>query len=173
MEKDFARGLEGVIAAESGICSIDGEAGKLYYRGYSIEDIVGSCTFEEVVYLLLYEALPKKSELEEFSTRMRTFRGLKDPIRKMIHEFPSGAHPMELLQSVMSYLSGYVQHKIEHSMYCNCRDTLHQVSQMATSFIPTMSVAPCAKLWPRPTPMTPTRIVFLRAGFLAISRFSC
>jgi citrate synthase len=133
MEKQsYAKGLEGVIAAESSICSIDGQKGKLYYMGYSIEDLVARCSFEEIVYLLLYRNLPTSIELESFSRRMRSFRQVSDPIKQMIHNFPTGAHPMELLQSVMAYLSSYVKHKIQHSAYCNCRDTLHQVSQIAT-----------------------------------------
>lgn len=133
MEKpDYAKGLEGVIAAESRICYIDGQQGKLYYMGYSIEDLVEQCSFEEIVYLLLYRNLPTGSELDGFSKRMRSFRALPEQVKQMIHAFPTGAHPMELLQSVMAYLSSYVQHKIQHSATCNCRDTLHQVAQMAT-----------------------------------------
>jgi citrate synthase len=48
----------------------------------------------------------------------------------MIRSFPAAAHPMELLQSAISYLSGYVKHRIEHSATCNCRDALYQVSQL-------------------------------------------
>jgi citrate synthase len=129
---EYAKGLEGVIAAESQICYIDGQQGKLYYMGYSIEDLVEHCSFEEIVYLLLYRNLPTASELEGFTKRMRSCRTLPEPVKQMIHAFPTGAHPMELLQSVMAYLSSYVQHKIHHSATCNCRDTLHQVAQMAT-----------------------------------------
>ncbi len=50
----------------------------------------------------------------------------------MIHAFPAGAHPMQLLQSVIAYLSSYVEHTIQHSPTCNCRETLHQVVQMAS-----------------------------------------
>ncbi len=131
-EISYAKGLEGVIAAESRICYIDGQKGKLYYWGYSIEDLVQHCSFEEITYLLLYNKLPTVAELDEFSDRMRSFRELSEPVKSMIHNFPSGAHPMELLQSVMAYLSSYVEHRIQHSPTCNCRDTLHQVAQMAT-----------------------------------------
>jgi citrate synthase len=128
----YAKGLEGVIAAESRICKIDGAEGKLYYRGYSINDLAENCTFEEVTYLLLYETLPTPAQLSDFSKRMRESRALADPILDMIRVFPKTAHPMELLQSVISYLSGYVQHRIEHSATCNCRNTLHQVVQLAS-----------------------------------------
>jgi len=133
MEKPtFAKGLEGVVAAESSICKIDGINGKLYYRGYSVEDLAERCTFEEVTYLLLYDKLPSATELSEFSEQMRRSRALAPPILDMIKAFPPHAHPMELLQSVISYLSGHVPHRIQHSATCNCRTTLHQVAQLAT-----------------------------------------
>jgi citrate synthase len=131
-ETSYAKGLEGVIAAESSICKIDGEKGKLYYCGYSIDDIVRNCDYEEVTYLLLYGKLPTKDQYRAISARMRNARDLKKPILEMVRTFPPKAHPMELLQSVISYISGYVDHKIEHDAYCNCRDTLHQVVQLAS-----------------------------------------
>jgi citrate synthase len=128
----FAKGLEGVIAAESKICRVDGENGKLYYLGYSIEDLARNVDFEETTYLLLYGELPNRQQMGAFSRRMRASRDLAPEILNMIRTFPEDAHPMELLQSVISYLSGYVQHKIHHSPTCNCRDTLHQVAQLAS-----------------------------------------
>jgi citrate synthase len=131
-EVEYAKGLEGVVAAESEICQIDGAKGKLYYRGYSIEDLAQYSSFEETAYLLLYEKLPSEQELEDFTLSMRQCRALQPPIRDMIGHFPEAGSPMELLQSVISYLSGCVEHQIQHSATCNCRRTLHQVSQMAT-----------------------------------------
>ena len=129
---DYQKGLDGVIAAESKICKIDGDKGKLYYLGYPIESLVENADFEEVTYLLLNGELPNESELADFRHRMREGRYLRQPILDMIKDFPRDSHPMELLQSVVSYLSGYVEHKISHSPHCNCRETLHQVSQITS-----------------------------------------
>ena len=131
-EATYSKGLEGVIAGKSAICQIDGQNGKLYYRGYGIDDLVKNSTYEETVYLLLYEHLPTAIELREFIKNFRSGRHIVAPIQEMISNFPPAGDPMELLQSVMSYLSGYVAHKIKHSASCNCRQTLHQVAQMAT-----------------------------------------
>jgi citrate synthase len=128
----YSKGLEGVVAGESSICNIDGEQGRLFYRGYPIEELALRSNFEEVVYLLLYGRLPTKHVFDEFSQRMRSARPLHPKIIRMIRDFPETGKPMELLQSVMAYLSGYVEHKIDHSPTCNCRSTLHQVSQLAT-----------------------------------------
>ncbi len=129
---EYAKGLEGVIAAESEICQIDGEAGKLYYRGYSIEDLAQHSSFEETTYLLINEKLPSDQELADFSSRMRACRDLAPVIQNMIRDFPPAGSLMELLQSVISYLSSSVEHQIQHSATCNCRRTLHQIAQMTT-----------------------------------------
>ncbi len=128
----YAKGLEGVIAAESEICLINGAEGKLYYRGYSIEDLAKSSTFEEITYLLLYEKLPTESELSSFQNKMRKSRPIDTVVQNMITQFPEKGSPMELLQSVITYLSSTVSHTIHHSDKCNCRDTLHQIAQLAT-----------------------------------------
>jgi citrate synthase len=129
-EATYSKGLEGVIAGESTICQIDGQQGKLFYRGYSIDDLVRHASYEEIVYLLLYEQLPTDAEFAEFKRNFRSGRHIVEPIQEMIRNFPRAGDPMELLQSVMSYLSGYVAHKIKHSATCNCRQTLHQVAQL-------------------------------------------
>ncbi len=131
-EATYSKGLEGVVVAESNICRIDGQKGRLYYRGYPIEELARYSSYEEVVYLLLFEKLPNANELTAFTENLRGSRHLVMPIREMIRTFPADAHPMELLQSVIAYLSGYVQHKIRHSATCNCRRTLHQVAQLAS-----------------------------------------
>ncbi len=129
----YAKGLEGVIAGESKICKIDGVKGKLNYMGYSIEDLVQHCNYEEVCYLLLYGKLPTLAQFESFQESMRTARSLKPEIIEMIRFFPKGNHPMELLQSVIAYLSGYIEHEIEHCVAtCDCLQTLHQVAQFPT-----------------------------------------
>ncbi len=106
----YAKGLEGVIAGESEICRIDGQNGRLYYRGYSIEELARESDFEETTYLLLHGKLPNRQELAEFAGKMRASRSLSEPVLAMVRAFPRGAHPMELLQSVIAYLSGYVEH---------------------------------------------------------------
>ena len=76
VSETYAKGLEGVIAAESVICRIDGAKGNLYYRGYSIEDLAKHCSYEEVTYLLLYGDLPTPNQLKEFTHKMRSSRAL-------------------------------------------------------------------------------------------------
>lgn len=131
-EQQYPKGLDGVIAAESRICKIDGDRGALYYLGYPIDQLVEQSDFEEVTYLLLNGDLPTEDQLADFRRRMREGRHLRPEVLDMIRNFPADSHAMELLQSVISYLSGYVTHKIHHGPHCNCRDTLHQVAQISS-----------------------------------------
>ncbi len=131
-DQDFAKGLEGVIATDSKICQVDGINGKLYYCGYSIQELAAHSSFEETTFLLLYGRFPSKSELAEFAEGMRDSRELNNTVLNMIRDFPPQGSPMELLQSVISYLSSTFVHKIECSATCDCRNTLHQIAQITT-----------------------------------------
>ena len=71
-----AAGLEGVVAAPSEICFIDGSAGRLVYRGYDIGDLVENATFEETAYLLWESKLPNRSELSRLKSEFSTNAGL-------------------------------------------------------------------------------------------------
>ena len=129
---EYSKGLEGVVVAESSICKIDGQAGELYYRGYSISELSKKVDFEEVIYLLIHGDLPTKSEYEAFHLKVRSQRDIQPQLLDMIRQFPTDSHPMELLQSSIAYLSAYVKHRIQHSALCHCTSTLHQVIQLAT-----------------------------------------
>ena len=76
-ETQYSAGLEDVVAATSEICFIDGEEGRLVYRGYDIHDLVkGGCTFEEVIFLLWNGELPTQAQLNEFNSTLRAERAL-------------------------------------------------------------------------------------------------
>src|SRR5881227_3756702 len=70
------KGLEGVVAANSSICYIDGDAGVLAYRGIDIHELADNSTFEETCYLLWFGRLPSRNELKELRQRMAEERKL-------------------------------------------------------------------------------------------------
>jgi citrate synthase len=102
-----AKGLEGIVAANSGICWIDGDAGVLAYRGIDIHDLAEHSTFEETTYLLWHGTLPKKAELEAFSRQLAAARQLPPQILDLLRSFPKTATPMEVLRTAVSALSFY------------------------------------------------------------------
>ncbi|GGH16448.1 citrate synthase [Silvibacterium dinghuense] len=102
-----AKGLEGIVAANSGICWIDGDAGVLAYRGIDIHELAEKSTFEETTYLLWNGKLPTKSELADFSKKLAEARELPPAILDLIKAFPKTATPMEVLRTAVSALSMY------------------------------------------------------------------
>ena len=98
------KGLDNVYVKESRICFIDGEASRLFYRGYSIEDLAAHSTFEETVYLLIFGRLPTKTELQEFVRKIETYRALDPRILQLITSFPVSCDPMDALRTAVSSL---------------------------------------------------------------------
>lgn len=101
------KGLEGVVAAASSICFIDGDRGVLAYRGYDIHDLADNSTFEETCYLLWNGHLPKRDELQQFRAQLVKERHLDDGIIRLMKEAPKSALPMEVLRTAVSALSFY------------------------------------------------------------------
>jgi citrate synthase len=94
-------------ACESAITFIDGEVGILRYRGYPIEEIAGKAQFTEICYLLIYGDLPSQAELKEFEDRLTYHTLLHEDMKKFFEGFPSSAHPMAMLSSMVASLSAY------------------------------------------------------------------
>ena len=98
------RGLKGVYFERSGVSDIDGAAGELSYRGYSIHDLAAHPTFEEVCYLLIYGDLPTEIQLQEFDARLKSARTLPPAIHDIIAACKDG-HPMDVLRTAVSALA--------------------------------------------------------------------
>lgn len=100
-------GLRNIEVADTKICSIDGENGKLIYRGYDILDLVKHSTYEETAYLLLFGDLPTADQLADFKRRLVEARGVPEPLIKSLKNRPKRAQPMDVLQSCISELADY------------------------------------------------------------------
>ena len=108
MSDDVHRGLEGVLVAESELSYIDGDAGKLGYLGYSIEDLAREASYEEVVYLLWHGRLPDAEELESFCTWTAGTRALDERLLAEIENLAAAdEEPMAALRTIVSSLSAY------------------------------------------------------------------
>jgi len=100
------RGLQGVPIGESSVSSIDGKKGVLRYRGYDIKDLAIHVTYEEALYLLWNGALPNKKKLAVFKKLLKKERTLPKQVLSLIKSFPKSAHPMAVLRSACSTMSG-------------------------------------------------------------------
>jgi citrate synthase len=126
-----AKGLEGVVAANSGICWIDGEAGILSYRGIDIHELAVHSTFEETTFLLWNGRLPTRAELQKFTARLSESRVLDENIVKLLKSFPAGATPMEVLRTAVSALSMYDPDEADNLHDANVRKSFRLTSQVA------------------------------------------
>ena len=126
-----ARGLEGIVAAHSGICWIDGDAGVLAYRGIDIHELADKSTFAETAYLLWFGALPTAGELAEFRRHLLEGRVLPPEILRLMESFPRHSTPMEVLRTAVSALSMYDADETDNLHDANVRKSFRLTSQIA------------------------------------------
>ena len=108
MSEEVKKGLEGVVVAESELSFIDGDEGRLIYRGYAIEDLAQRASYEEVLYLLWHGELPTQDELDEFSAAMAAERELDEDVLDTVRKLAEADdEPMAALRTAVSMLSAY------------------------------------------------------------------
>ncbi len=118
-EKEIYRpGLEGVIAGETSVSSLEGG---LRYRGYGVEELCEKSTYEEVAYLVLYGDLPSQSQLNEFKSRLAKEAVLPDLVLEALRKVPKNADGMEVLRSACSLLSHFDPDNGDESHDANMR----------------------------------------------------
>ncbi|MDW8056748.1 MAG: citrate synthase [Bacteroidia bacterium] len=106
-------GYKNTGSTVSRITFIDGEQGILRYRGYPIEQLAEFSTYLEVAYLLIYGELPTRSQLENFEGRIKERTLIHEDIKKFFDGFPSSAHPMGILASVLCSLSSFYPESLD------------------------------------------------------------
>ncbi len=102
-------GFVNTASCTSGVAYIDGDAGILRYRGYSIEQLAEQSNFLEVSWLLIYGELPTPAELAGFTDQVRRHTLLHEDLKRFFDGFPRDAHPMPVLSSAVSALSTFYQ----------------------------------------------------------------
>ena len=100
-------GFKNTGSTKSAITFLDGEKGILRYRGYSIEELAERSTFLEVAYLLIYGELPSEKQFEDWSSAITLHTLVHEEIKNILDGFPSNAHPMGVLSSLVSALTAF------------------------------------------------------------------
>ncbi len=126
---DIHRGLKGVYFDRSRVCFIDGRAGELLYRGYSIHDLAERSTFEETCYLLLHGELPTRDALARFDVELRASRQLPPAIYDIIRAVRD-AHPMDVLRTAVSALAAFDDDVADNSSEATLRKGIRLTSQV-------------------------------------------
>jgi 2-methylcitrate synthase len=98
------KGLAGVPVDYTAISKVNPETNSLLYRGYPVQELAASVTFEEVAYLLWNGELPDDTQLAEFEERERSHRGLDHDVKRIIDELPLSAHPMDVVRTAVSVI---------------------------------------------------------------------
>ena len=125
------RGLREVYIDRTNSSFIDGKAGKLYYRGYNIDDLAGNCSFEEVIYLIMKGELPTSQELSEFCSELSSNMSIPDPIIDIIKTIKN-AHPMDVLRTAISALSAFDEDVNDNSVEATIRKGTRLTAQAPT-----------------------------------------
>jgi citrate synthase len=126
---DIHRGLKGVYFDRSQVCFIDGRAGELLYRGYSIHDLAERSTFEETCYLLLHGELPTRDALARFDAELKAARELPSAIYEIVRAV-KGSHPMDVLRTAASALAAFDPETADNSREATLRKGVRLTSQV-------------------------------------------
>jgi citrate synthase len=153
------RGLKGIHFERSRTTFIDGKAGELRYRGYSIHDLAENSTFEETAYLLLHGELPRQAELESFTVELAEARSLPPTVVDLIDELRH-AHPMEVLRTAVSALASFDPETRDNSIAATRRKGVRLTAQIP------MIVAAHEALRRGRRPAAPDRALGHAANFL-------
>ena len=125
------KGLEGIVATNSGVCYIDGERGVLAYRGIDIHELADHSNFEETCYLLWFGRLPKRAELKDLQHQLAEERRLDPAILQLLREAPKSALPMDVLRTAVSALAFYDADNRKNDHEANVRKAIRLTAQIA------------------------------------------
>ena len=120
MPPEIMKGLRDVYLDTTESSFIDGQEGKLLYRGYNIHDLAERSTFEEVIYLLLYSKLPNQQELADFDAHLRANRRIPDEVIQVL-DLVKNSHPMDALRTGISALSAFDEEVTDNSVEATIR----------------------------------------------------
>ncbi len=156
----YSPGLEGVVAAITGISDIEPEQGDLAYRGYDIYALVEESTYEEVAFLLLYGRLPDAEELEKFSDDLSKNRDIPRELIELFRHVPARAHSMDVLRTAIAFLGTVDPEANDHS-----REALFRKAVRTIAKIPT-AIAARHRIAQRQEPVAPMRQLMHAQNFL-------
>ncbi|HEY7520231.1 MAG TPA: citrate/2-methylcitrate synthase [Methylomirabilota bacterium] len=131
-DSGLIRGLEGVVAAETRLCDLDGAHGRLAYVGYDIDELARLATFEEVAYLLWHGELPKAAQLDGLTVQLTAARDVPRDVVQAFRLMPRSTDPMRALQAAVALLGMHDPDATDNSHAANVRKAVRLTAQFAT-----------------------------------------
>ncbi len=159
-EAEQKKGLEGVVIADTRLSKVQGDIGRLIYGGYDIRDLAEHASFEEVVFLLWYSALPTKTQLNRFRKSLIEEMSLPKSVLDNMCSFPVNAHPMAVLRTAVSTLGLHDSAAEDNSPDANMRKAMHLTAKMPTI------IAAWSRIRNGKEPIAPRGDLGLAANFL-------
>lgn len=151
----IAKGLEDVVVAETALSRVDGETGRLIYRGYDIRDLARAVTFEEVAYLFWYGDLPTRAQLNDLRKLMTGLATLPSQAEQVLRDLPKTTDPMDALRTGVSALgAGHPLEPPDHTQ------------AIALTAVAPVLVAAFARLRHGMEPLTPLSTLDTAANYL-------
>ncbi|MCS6863888.1 MAG: citrate/2-methylcitrate synthase [Gemmataceae bacterium] len=123
----YSPGLEGVIAGETAICTVEGG---LSYRGYHVGELAEHCSFDEVAYLLLHGELPTAAQFQDFQQRVAAARRLPPLLKDIFTALPKWTTPLDALRTAVSVLGHFDQDAADNSHDANLRKAERLLAQI-------------------------------------------
>ena len=123
----YSPGLEGVIAGESSVSTVEGG---LRYRGYPVPELAERCNFDEVAYLLLYGELPTARQQADFQARVAAARKIPECLRPLFAALPKNVTPMDALRTAVSVLAHFDPEVDDSSPAANLRKSERLYAQI-------------------------------------------
>lgn len=130
-EPQVVRGLEGIYVATTEISRVDGENGRLYYRGYDISELEAHGSFEETAFLLWYGKLPNKQELNDIHKHLANYRSLPNNLINMVPLFPKGTLPITAIRSLISALAAWDPWAEDNTRHAELENAMRLTSGLA------------------------------------------
>lgn len=131
-QKQPLRGLEGVVAADTSLSYVDGQNGKLYYRGYDIDELAGRVSFEEVIHILWFGDLPTRKQLNHLRSTLVAEMRLPGQVYDLLKLAPPNANPMVILRTALSSMGMYDPDGGINTEEANIRKAGRILAQVAT-----------------------------------------
>ena len=107
--------LSGTVAGNTAVCTVGRTGNDLHYRGYDILDFADQAEFEEIAHLLIHGTLPNRAQLHEYKAKLKSLRGLPQPVKQALEAIPADAHPMDVMRTGCSMLGTCEQEPDAHS----------------------------------------------------------
>lgn len=159
-EADQKKGLEGIVIADTRLSKVQGDIGRLIYCGYDIRDLAQYASFEEVVFLLWYNALPTKTQFARFRKTLVEEMSLPKSVLDNMRSYPVNAHPMAVLRTAVSALGLHDSAAEDNSPDANMRKAMHLTAKMPTI------IAAWSRIRNGKEPIAPREDLGLAANFL-------